>query len=157
PIPDETAIRFPKALPFGLFTPIRASTIRPAIVAVDECCDCHAAIEEGRRLLTRYLHSTRLDHLRFDRTISPWAVTKETVGGATRYVEADRRLQDRQLFNDEGFYHLSADDRNRQTFVALDRILYWLEQARRSADETQLIALWTAMEFLFSMPNRETV
>jgi hypothetical protein len=154
-VPASGPIRFSKSLPADFKLPgdsglTTISSSQLALVRVQGVPDWRAAIEAGRRLLVRYLHSTRLDRFKFDRTISNHAAARHVPSNTTDETRGLRRLTERRLHNDEGFYKLDPQECNPATFAQLDRVVYWLEQSRRWDDVGRLIALWTAMEFLFS-------
>ena len=153
--PGTSSIRFSDEIPeaFVLSADSALRTItksRFAIVSVTGVPDWRAAIEVGSRLLVRYLHSTRLDHLKFDRAISGHAAAHHSLDKHTEEARGFRRLTERRLHNDEAFYGLVDGSYNRSTFAELDRVVYWLEQSKRWDDMGRFIALWMATEFLFS-------
>lgn len=160
-IPNTDGIRFYSGPPPQFpDPPVSRSTFskkRFALVEVEKCLDSIGAGERGRRALRRYFGSTRLDHREFNRVIPGKVFVRNSMSGETEAFEADPPLRGRDLYNDDDFYRLPKGRRNEQTFAALDRILYWLEQSKSAVDETKLVALWTAMEFLFSLPRKETV
>jgi len=75
----------------------------------------------------------------------------------TLEIQGSRRLSPTKLHNDEEFYRMPSVGRNEGTSAELDRVLYWIEQSRRWDDVGRLIALWTALEFLFSKTIRPPV
>jgi hypothetical protein len=153
-VPDSDGIRFvgsvPANFPLSGGSPFLKTQKRFAVVTVEHTLDRRAATEQAHRHLLRYLHSTRLDHLSFDRTVVRRAAVRIVASGNTQEVSEIRGLPHCELHNDELFYAMSKQGRNEGTFAELDRVLYWLEQARRWDDVGRLIALWTALEFLFS-------
>jgi hypothetical protein len=154
-VPASGPISFDESLPVDFRLPPNSglttiSASRFALVKVRGVPDWRAAIEAGRRLLVRYLNSTRLYRFTFDRTISNHAAARHIPSNTTEETRGMRRLTERPLHNDTAFYELDPTTRNPETFTQLDRVVYWLEQSRRWDDVGRLIALWTAMEFLFS-------
>ena len=123
-------------------------------MAVPNALDRRVASDQAFRYLTRYLHSTRLDHIVFDRTVVDRAAVRIVSNGSTQEVQSGTILSSCKLHNDEEFYAMPTVGRNNSTFAELDRLLYWLEQSVRSDDVGRLIALWTAMEFMFSKTTR---
>jgi hypothetical protein len=135
---------------------------RFAVVQVNNAKDGIAALQEARRLLRRYLYSPRLDgQPSFNRTISNHAAVIETKTGWTYEEKSRRRMRLRRLRNINRFHEFgeSLDSRihNAQTYSELDRILYWIEQSRQSEELGALITLWTAMEFLCSIPGKQVL
>ncbi len=133
---------------------------RYAVVQVNNARDGIAALHEARRLLRRYLYSPRLDRLpTFSRTISNYGAAIETNTGWTYEEKSPRRVRLRRLRNIDAFYEigesLEFSSHNVQTYYELDRILYWIEQSRQSEESGALITLWTALEFLCSIPGKK--
>ncbi len=153
-VPDSDGIQLVGSVPANFLlvagSPFLQTQKRFAVVTVEHTLDRRAATEQARRHLLRYLHSTRLDHLSFDRTVVRRAAVRIIASGNTQEVSEIRELPHCELHNDEPFYSMPKQGRNEGTFAELDRVLYWLEQARRWDDVGRLIALWTALEFLFS-------
>ncbi|MHB1558063.1 MAG: hypothetical protein ACYC61_11420 [Isosphaeraceae bacterium] len=132
---------------------------RYAIVRVDDARDGIAALQEARRHLRRYLYSPRLDaQPSFNRTISNYGAAVEMKTGWTYEEASPRRMRLRELGNINMFYELGENldlrIHNADTYHQFDRILYWIEQSRQSEELGALITLWTAMEFLCSMPGK---
>lgn len=157
-VPNTEGISFESRVParFQLLagSPFLKTKKRFAVVAVESALDRRAACEQAHRHLLRYLHSTRLDHVEFDRTVVNKAAVRVVASGNTQEVQGGWGLSSCELHNDEEFYAMPSAGRNHGTFAELDRVLYWLEQSRRWDDVGRLIALWTAMEFLFSKTTR---
>ncbi len=157
-VPDSEGIRFVKDVPstFRLLrnSPFLNTAKQFALVAVPNALDGRVAREQADKHLTRYLHSTRLDHIDFDRTVDERAAVRVVANENTQEFPKARRFSPPKLFNDDKFYAIPAAGRNNGTFAELDRLLYWLEQSGRSDDVGRLIALWTAMEFMFSKTTR---
>jgi hypothetical protein len=157
-VPDSDGIHFLDTVPltFSLpgASPFLTTAKRFAVVTVPNALDRRAACEQAHRHLLRYLHSTRLDHIPFDRTVANRAAVRIVASGNTQEVRSGTGLASCELHNDDEFYTMPSAGRNRDTFAELDRVLYWLEQSRRWDDVGRLIALWTAMEFLFSKTTR---
>lgn len=158
-VQNSERIRFSDSLPpqFTLPTtsPMRQATRkRFAVVTVPLAPDRRAALDQAYRLLLRYLHSTRLEHLDFERSISGNAAVRMVTANQVSEIQGSRRLLPGKLHNDEDFYKMSSAGRNEGTFAELDRVLYWIEQSRRWDDVGRLLALWTALEFLFSKTIR---
>lgn len=152
-VPDSDGIRFvgsvPNNFPLPGGSPFLKTQKRFAIVTVIRTFDRQAATEQAHRHLVRYLHSTRLDHLSFDRMVTQRSAVRNAAGN-TQEVIGLRGLPHCELHNDVLFYSTPREGRNEGTFAELDRAMYWLEQARRWDDVGRLLALWTALEFLFS-------
>lgn len=157
-VSDSEGIRFLDSVPhtFSLpsASPFLTTGKRFAVVTVPNAVDRRAACEQANRHLLRYLHSTRLDHIPFDRAVVNRAAVRIVATGITQEVRSGSGLASYELHNDDEFYTMSSAGRNNDTFAELDRVLYWLEQSRRWDDVGRLIALWTAMEFLFSKTTR---
>jgi hypothetical protein len=100
-------------------SPFLTTAKRFAVLAVPNALDRRAAYEQARRHLLRYLHSTRLDHIQFNRKVTNRAAVRIVATGKTQEVRTGLSLASCELHNDE-----------------------------------RLIALWTAMEFLFSKTTR---
>lgn len=153
-VPDSDGIRFLDTMPSNFPLPGGSMFLKTqkrfAVVAVEHTLDRRAATEQAHRHLLRYLHSTRLDHIEFDRSVAKRAAVRFVANGHTQEVGGSWGLPHCELHNDEPFYAIPKPERNESTFAELDRVLYWLEQARRWDDVGRLIALWTALEFLFS-------
>jgi hypothetical protein len=153
-VPDADGIRFvgavPNTFPLLAGSPFLKTQKRFAIVTVPQTLDCRAATEQAHRHLLRYLHSTRLDHLSFSRDVAQRAAVRIVATGSIQEVNELRSLPHCELHNDELFYATPREGRNEGTFAELDRAMYWLEQARRWDEVGRLLALWTALEFLFS-------
>jgi hypothetical protein len=143
-VPDSDNIRFvnkvPATFPLLAGSPFLKTQKRFAVVNVDFTLDRRTASEQAYRHLLRYLHSTRLDHFEFERSVVRRAVVR-VASGNTQEVTGSWRLPHCELHNDDLFYDMAKEGRNESTFAELDRVLYWLEQARRWDDVGQLIAL----------------
>jgi hypothetical protein len=145
--------------PVPLLTAAEA-TSRPrhfALINITNAMDWFSAAETAGRILQRYFESTRLDYLVFNRTIMPDALVYDLATHQLFKHKKDPPLRDRRISNDDRYYRVSKRLRNERTYNALDRVLYWVERSRKSADEPRLIALWTAMEFLFSSAGMRTL
>lgn len=158
-VQNSERIRFSDSLPaqFALpaTSPLRQQTRkRFAVVTVPVAPDRRAAMDQAYRLLLRYLHSTRLEHLDFERSISGNAAVRMVTANQVSEIQGSRRLLPGKLHNDEDFYTMPSSGRNEGTFAELDRVLYWIEQSRSWDEVGRLVALWTALEFLFSKTIR---
>jgi hypothetical protein len=144
-----------------------------AIVTVGAARDHFAAINQARAQVGRYLASTRWHFLQFDRSISAYAAAREVTldspassaemgvdapaAGAPAVIEerAPRELTNHTIRNDRAFYSIPGKGSyNEATFAELDRVLFWLEQSRQTKDLGRLIAEWTALEFLCTLPGK---
>jgi hypothetical protein len=156
---DSERIRFSNSPPSQFTFDAGSSFLQPAkktyaVVTVPSAPDRRAAVDQAHRVLLRYLHSTRLEHLDFERSIGGNAAVRVLATNQTFEVQGSRRLIPGRLHNDEAFYRMSSAGRNENTFAELDRVIYWIEQSRRWDEVGRLIALWTALEFLFSKTIR---
>ncbi len=132
---------------------IRNANNRCALVRVSGIFDCHSAIVFARAALSRYFWSAALDGLDFDRSISKYSASKATDDAYVYEEQEPRVLRSRLLKNAHLVDAIPAGTRNEHTFGAVDRILYWIEQARRADPSAGLISNWTALEFLFTLPG----
>jgi len=160
-VPATEEIRFIDSLPCEVVAGLTAqspfldaSVGRFAVVRVAGVCDWLAAVELARDRVRRYFDSTRLEHFRFGRVVEAHAVVRELPSNRIKYADGLRELTSRPLHNDETFYALQNNGVNKAAFAELDRVLYWLERSRQAQDEGRLIALWTALEFLFGIPAK---
>src|SRR5579883_582998 len=154
------AIQFTKDVPPGFEVPEdsglrKTKTARLAVVQVAGCMDWQAAVGRARADLERYLSSTPLERLRFDREISDEAAVRKLPDGPRYYTGENRPLLLRTIKNAERFYGLQGECNDR-TYAELDRVMYWFEQSRERNDLGQLISLWTALEFLFGQSGKKT-
>jgi hypothetical protein len=155
-VPDSDDITLRDALPDG-FELTEGSSFRSAknkryvIVHVERAVDRRAARDAAHSQLVRYLHSTRLATISFNREVTSKAAAVKVVGTKeTEELQGSTPAEPHRLHNDTTFYQMPKSGRNEGTFAELDRVLYWLEQSRKWDDVGRLIALWTALEFLFS-------
>lgn len=113
--------------------------------------DAQGAIRLARASLSRFLWSSRYGNVDFDRALSRHAVAK-IEGESNSFEEPEpRHLHRHRLRNGERLHSIDPATRNPQTFSALQRILFWLEQAHRVEPIAAVISQWTALEFLFSV------
>ena len=82
----NNAIRFTKEVPLAFEVPEdsglrQTRTARLAVVQVVGCMDWQAAVGRARAALERYLSSTPLERLRFDREISGEAAVRKLPDG----------------------------------------------------------------------------
>lgn len=157
-VPPTDDIQVHKALPPGYKlptkSPFRTTKSQIAEVNVPVAFDRRSASDQAYRHLLRYLYSTRLDHLDFDRAIGGRSVVRLDVSRDIKELVLTKQWSRFRLHNDDEFYAMPASGRNPDTHAELDRVLYWLEQSHRWDDVGQLIALWTALEFLFARTSR---
>jgi len=157
-VPNSDRIRFLDKIPSDFLLPSTSPFLttqkRIALVTVETALDRRAAADQAHRQLMRYLHSTRLDHLNFERSVAKRAAVRIVASGTTQEVHSGPGFASYELHNDDELYSMPTANRNEGTFAELDRVLYWLEQSRRWDDVGRLIALWTALEFLFSKTLR---
>jgi hypothetical protein len=154
------AIRFTREVP-PAFEVLESSglrqtrTTRFAVVQVAGCMDWQAAVDRARAALERYLSSTPLQRLRFDREISEEAAVRRLPDGPCHHAGENRPLLQRTIMNAERFYGLQGECNDR-TYAELDRVMYWFEQSRSRNDLGRLISLWTTLEFLFGQSGEKT-
>jgi hypothetical protein len=158
-VQNSERLRFSDSLPPQFALPPTSSfkqstKKRFVVVTVPSAPDRRAAVDQAHRFLLRYLHSTRLEHLDFERSISGNAAVRTVTTNQISEIQGSRRLLTGKLHNDEVFYKMPTAGRNEGTFAELDRVLYWIEQSRRWDEVGRLVALWTALEFLFSKTIR---
>jgi hypothetical protein len=153
------AIRFTREVP-PAFEVLEDSSLRQtrttrlAVVQVAGCMDWQAAVGRARASLERYLSSTPLERLRFDREVSGEAAVRKLPDGPRYHTGENRPLLQRTITNAERFYSLQGECNDR-TYAELDRVMYWFEQSRSRDDLGRLISLWTALEFLFGQSGEK--
>jgi len=156
-VEDSERIHFFDDLPKRFTLPPQSFFVKQkkrfAIVNVPIALDTRAARDEAYYLLLRYLYSTRLDGVEFLRNFSSKAAVRIGSNGIAE-IQGLTDTEPHKLHNDHAFYKMPTGSRDESTFAELDRVLYWLEQSRRWDDVGRLIALWTALEFLFSKTER---
>ncbi len=160
-VADTDRIRFVAALSEGWTvpteSPFRSAKYRLAVVRVNHCLDWQAAIEQSREELVRYLGSIPLAVHKFDRTLLDAAAARREPTGPMFIQQNNRRLVERSINGAGHFYSLRQQKCNPQTYAELDRVMYWYEQSRGWDNLGRLIALWTAMEFLFGQLHESAV
>jgi hypothetical protein len=160
-VPNSDRIQFVNAVPGGWGIPqdslLTAWKHRLAVVKAPGCLDWLAAVEQARGELVRYLGSIPLAKLRFDRAITESAAAHREPNGQTHHQKSHRRLFERSIAGAEQFYKLRLKSCSLQTYAELDRVMYWYEQSRGWDDLGRLIALWTALEFLFGQLDESAV
>ena len=127
------------------------SRSRFAIVCIENARDPFAAIAYARAKLSRYLWSIKFHQVEFDRALSNHAAVRQHKETYVTHEAQPRDLNQHGLWNSERLERVDLNVSNPQTYQALDRILYWIEQTRRVEPVAALISEWTAMEFLFSV------
>jgi hypothetical protein len=161
-VPGSDRIQFVNSVPDGWElpgdSPLWTGNHRFAIVKVAGHLDWQAAIGRARSDLTRYLNSTHLARFRFDRKLSDAAAARHDAKGQAFHQRYHRGLRERSISGAERFYELrQIPDCNIETYAELDRVMYWYEQSRGWDDLGRLIALWTALEFLFGQLDESAV
>jgi hypothetical protein len=123
---------------------------RFALVKVKAVRDRYSAMAYARVRLSRHLWSIKFHLVEFDRTFSNHSAVREIGHSYITEVPKLRELNLHGLWNNDRLDLIDLRTANNQTFQALDRILYWIEQIRRVEPVAALISEWTATEFLFS-------
>ncbi len=138
---------------------VNSSTSRYVIVEVGNSLDVYAAFEEAVNILTRYLSSVRFQKLSFTSPeISSSGIVLDLSSDTAIQIENVPKLISRSIFSADKFYSIEAKSgKNQKTFDAIDKVLYWFEIAQKSPAELKFISLWTALEFLFSVPGYKTI
>ncbi|MEZ6152345.1 MAG: hypothetical protein R3C09_19770 [Pirellulaceae bacterium] len=155
-ISDSPQVQFSDSLPSDwAFAPESIMTkdarSRYALVTIANARDPYAAIANARATLSRYLWSIKFHYREFDRSLSNHAASRVQGQSYVTEEKKPRLLNQQGLWNSERIEQVDRNTCNGQTFQALDRILYWIEQTRRVEPVAALISEWTAMEFLFSV------
>jgi hypothetical protein len=160
-VPGTDRIRFVAAIPNGWVVSadplFQSGNCRLAVVKAGRCLDWQAAVQQAREELVRYLGSIPLAKYRFDRTLVDTAAARREPDGPTFVQKSERHLAERSIKNAEQFYGLRQQSCDMQTYAELDRVMYWYEQSRSWDDLGRLIALWTALEFLFGQMDASAV
>ena len=160
-VPNSDRVQFLDAVPPGWNIPndsvLAGGNYRLALVRAAGCLDWQAAVEQSRAELIRYLGSIPLAKWKFDRALTDCAAVLREPDGPMLHQERNRRLFERSIQGAGRFYELRQQACNAQTYAELDRVMYWYEQSRGWDDLGRLIALWTALEFLFGQLDESSV
>ncbi len=160
-VPSSDRVRFLDGVPPEWNIPndsvLADGNYRIALVRAPGCLDWQAAVEQSRGELIRYLGSIPLAKLKFDRAVTEWAAAFREPNGPTFLQKRNRRLLERSIQGASRFYELRQQTCNAQTYAELDRVMYWYEESRGWDDLGRLIALWTALEFLFGQLDESSV
>lgn len=129
------------------------TNLKVAKVAV-QAHDHHRAIRLAQARLTRHLWSPAFGNLKFDRNCSGHCAAKVSGEDYSKEERELRFLRRSRLINANRLNEMQGQACNEHTFSSLQRILFWIEQSNRVEPIISLISNWTALEFLFSVTEK---